>query len=177
MTADQIRWHFYISRPNELFIDADSPSRLFFSMRRLERNRARLSITDVFVYPSGTANHYHLFATLDNDLEPIERAVWAQHCGSDRARAEYILMRINRGLRFGDFLITPHPYDFRKPDRACACADKHKDRSITDACPVMQNLLGAERSAEYFEREPKATFKFGKVTLEEILKEDTRWKK
>lgn len=177
MTADQVQWHWYISRPDEVFIDCDSSGRLFYAMRQVERNGERLRYREVHVYPSGTPKHYHLIVLTGSAMDPLERAVWGLHCGSDRRRQEYIFERIRRGKLCGDFLITPNPYPYRKPDRACACEAKHKDKSVTDACPVMQNLLGEERSALYFELDPRVQFKYGEVNLEEILKEDTRWKK
>lgn len=171
MTGNAIKWHWYIARANEVFIDADSTSRLFYAMRQVQLNWDRLNGREVFIYPSGTAKHYHLILQMHDGMDAWQRAVWELHCGSDRLRTEYIFERIRRGRAAGaDFLLTSHPYDFRKSDRACGCEAKHKDKSVTDACPVMQSLLGEEASAEYFARQPNAQFQYGKVDLQKILR-------
>ena len=104
-------------------------------------------------------------------------------------RQEYVMMRILRGVAqerwweptaagfFGigegaDFLIAPQPYrGFRKPDHVCRCrAPKHKDKAVTDACPVLKRILGAERSAVYFALPEGRPLKFGKQKTRETKK-------
>jgi hypothetical protein len=154
-----VTWHWYVPRENEIFLDHDSDRDVSFAMHKLELNcPGKLEVKAVYHYPSGTPGHSHMVLVLKRPMLWIERIAWSLHLRSDIRRAQIILMRKSRGgcaAPEADFLITPKPYSFRKPDHVCRCAAKHKEQAITEHCPVLRDLLRNERCAEYFALEPE----------------------
>jgi len=164
-------WHWYVGRGNELLLDLDSERALGYAMDRLERNieEGFLRVKeDPYVERSSTPGHYHMIVTLRKPLDAVDRAVWELHLGGDLVRAQYNLMRISRGVNgTSDFLIADRPYPgFRPPDGVCRCPEeKHKEKTVTDKCPVMRELLGRECSAQYFAIRPKNSIPVGRIPL------------
>jgi len=148
-----MKWHWYIGRDNELLLDLDSDAALWYAIQRLRRNMRRrfLDVKTIHWYRSIAAGHYHLFVTLKTPMPPVERALWELNLGSDIKRAQYNIMRTLRGLRAADLIIADRAYPgLRAPDYTCACGGKHKRRRITNHCPILKELHGAEAGAEYF---------------------------
>jgi hypothetical protein len=164
-----MKWYWYVSRPNELFLDLDNQRAVLFALEKLERNNPDyLAVRDRYLYESGTPGHYHLIVRVYGSMPAMERAIWELYLGSDIRRQEYVMMRLQRGLdglplTSADFLITPEPYGFRKPDLECDCEGKHKEKRITDDCPVMQVLLEDQRSAVYFALKGTMKLQLGKL--------------
>ncbi len=175
------RWHWYVGKDNELLLDLDSDAALYWAIQRLRRNVRRgflkLQRPGVRLYRSLGAGHYHMFITLAQPMQPIERATWEMYLGSDLKRAQYNIMRTLRGLRAADLIIADHAYPGMRPaDHTCTCPGKHKRRRITNHCPVLKALHGAEAGAEYFaisrDRTPRATtgrLPMGIIPMSKIL--------
>lgn len=147
------RWYWYIGRENELLLDLDSRTALWYCIQKLRRNLQRefLKVKDVHLFRSSAPDHFHLILTLAEPMPPIERAVWECELMSDLKRVRYNLMRTLRGLPGADLLIADRPYvGIRPPDYECGCGEKHKRRRITNHCPILQKLHGSEAGVEYF---------------------------
>jgi len=147
-------WNWYVSKPNEIFIDIDSKrsmTRAFGVLRRAMAQR-RLLVDSIWLYPSQSENHAHLIVCLREGMDPLERALWALWMGSDRIRGIYVIQRLRHMVIAADVFSTRSLFEFRSPDDTCSCPGKHKDKKITDKCPAMQRLMMDQRSADYFPR-------------------------
>jgi len=148
-----MKWHWYIGRENELLLDLDSSTALWYAIEKLRRNirRGFLDVREVWLFRSVAPDHYHVFVILGESLPAIERALWECQLMSDLKRMQYNIMRTLRGLRGADLLIADCEYPgIRKPDHTCTCGAKHKRRRITNHCPILRELHGTEAGAEYF---------------------------
>jgi hypothetical protein len=152
--GDQMKWFWYVGRENELLLDWDSDTAMWFGLERIARNvrRGLLHVSDFAWGQSAASGHYHAMVTLETQMAPIERAMWEVELRSDVKRAQYSVMRSCHGLSAADLLIAKRAYPgFREPDYTCNCdCMKHKKKKITGRCPVMRELLGGEATAEYF---------------------------
>ncbi len=163
-------WNWYVSRPNEIFVDLDSrraTTRAFSVLRRgmvskgwkagteacsTGKAAPRLNVDSIWLYPSEKAAHAHLIVCLKSDMDALQRALWALWMGSDRIRGVYVIERLRHMVIAADVFSTRSLFEFRVPDDICFCQDKHKKKSITDHCPAMERLLMDQRSADYFPR-------------------------
>ncbi len=172
-------WYWYIGRENELLLDLDSSTAVWFAVQKLRRNMRRgfLAVAEVHLFRSVAPDHFHMFVILKEPMPPLERAIWECQLMSDLKRVQYNLMRTLRGLQGADLLITDREYPgVRNCDAVCGCAAKHKRRRITNHCPVLQALHGREAGAEYFaikrdRKQRTATLRLpvGKIPLTTIL--------
>ncbi len=147
-------WNWYVSRPNEIFVDLDSKraTTRAFSVLRRGMIRRVLEVDSIWLYPSEAANHSHLIICLKGSMDALQRALWALWMGSDRIRGVYVIERLRHMVIAADVFSTRSLFEFRPPDDMCFCLDKHKKKSITDHCPAMERLLMDQRSADYFPR-------------------------
>lgn len=159
-------WNWYVSGPNEIFVDLDnkrSTTRAFSVLRRAMKSRTyaghfavehapRLDVDSIWFYPSGRPGHSHLIVVLNHAMDPLQRALWGLWMGSDRIRGVYVIERLRHLVLAADVFATRHLFGFRKPDDTCQCWGKHKAKAITDHCPAMGRLLMDQRSADYFPR-------------------------
>lgn len=160
--------YWYNSRPNEIFLDLDSRRSLNRAInvlrlaisdngRRLKQRTLKaimpqypkLSIKNIYIYPSATSGHAHLIIELNGPLW-VSKHAWSAWLGNDRLRLAYVLARQDI-LGGGDLLVSRQQY-YRPADAVCTCRTKHKDPKVTDDCPAMIKLLGSHRSADYFYR-------------------------
>jgi hypothetical protein len=145
--------YWYVSQAAEILIDMDKPgSSLPHSESRLRGaiSGGLLSVKQVEVHRSFTAEHLHLMVTLDHGLSPLERAVWALLMHSDIYRACNTLMRVEYDVKCPDLLITPVPFE-RKQDAVCFCVDKHDGKTMQE-CPAATVLREDERTRSFFGR-------------------------
>ncbi len=169
-------WNWYVSTPNEIFVDLDSKHAMTRAFQVLRRALVRksLDIQNIWLFPSERIPHAHLIIQLYDTIPPLERVTWALWMGSDRIRAIYIIERLQRGVHAADVLSTRATFKHREPDDTCDCKTKHKDKKVTDACPAMKRLMMDQRSAEYFPRKDRKvrgelTVPWGKVPKSLIL--------
>lgn len=181
-----IRWCWYISQANEMFLDLDSGravSRALSVLRRALRNNVswnKLPVKSVWLYPSVEPRHAHLVIVLKQPLPFYERVAWSLWMGTDRLRSAYVMERYRWGNKLlpfsgeAELLSVLKPYGFRKPDAVCDCKEKHKKKSVTDKCSAMKLLLGEQRSADYFPRakdrkkRKPVRFAWGRIPLTNI---------
>lgn len=144
--------YWYIAHENELLIDLDSyirPTRsgepwgeVFFRRRlRSAIKSNKLSVKQIQLIPSTTANHFHAIITLSKSMNTLERLIWQLHLGSDLYRGRADLMRYARGMNAPSLLITQWMIpNFRKHDYKCTCEKKHITEDQCNlgknACPV-----------------------------------------
>lgn len=161
-------WYWYLSQANEIFLDLDSTRALRRAMNVLRRamsGRAgvhgapcvypfanRLSVDQIWAYPTTTQDHYHMIIALADPLPFHLRVAWSLWMGADRLRAAYVLERYRHGFAEAELLAVRRVYEFRAPDAVCMCPDKHKAKRVTQNCPALKTLLGDHRSADYFPR-------------------------
>lgn len=179
MTGTPARWYWYIGRETELLLDLDSSTAVWYAVQKLRRNMRRefLPVSEVHLFRSLAPDHFHMFVILKQTMPAMERAIWECQLMSDLKRVQYNLMRSLRGLSGADLLITDRVYSgVRQPDYTCDCAAKHKRRRITNHCPILNHLHGAEAGAEYFaikrDRKQRTTtlkLPIGKIPLSTIL--------
>ena len=181
--------YWYVSRPNEIFLDLDSlksVTRAFAVIRRamnqqlpIKENsfRCRLDIKSVWFYCS-SPKHHHVIIVLNEPLPFVQRVAWSLWMGGDQIRAAYVLERHRNGFDEAELLVTRQVYGFRKPDCECYCTGKHKSDEVTSQCPALIWVLGEHRSADYFPRNHDRVkrapvfFAYGKVSKTKIA----RWK-
>jgi hypothetical protein len=148
-------WNWYVSNDDEIFIDLDSKHAMLraFQVLRRAMQRGSLDIDSIWLYPSQRGfPHAHLIVCLKQDMEALQRAMWALWMGSDRIRGIYIVERLRHMVIAADVFSTRTLFEFRPPDDTCTCPTKHKDKKVTDKCPAMKRLMMDQRSAEYFPR-------------------------
>lgn len=183
-------WNWYVSRPNEIFVDLDSKrsiARAFSVLRRGMASRLHggsiavafgpyLDVDSIWFYPSGRVGHAHLIVCLKEQMDPLQRALWALWMGSDRIRGVYVIERLRNMVIAADVFSTRGLFEFRYPDDRCTCPEKHKAKAITDKCPAMQRLMMDQRSADYFPRNTDRkkrgplVIPWGRVSRSSILK-------
>ena len=158
-------FYWYIAQPDELLIDVDHynpnapPLRLVNLYQRLlaVMQTGTLDVTDVYLFPSGTEKHYHVFIRLATELDPLEALVWEGYFRDDRFRNTNNLMRHRFGV-VSSLLISPSLYPlYRKPDYTCSCTQKH-DHATMLACPVANELRGEHAAVTYFPKPKAAEF-------------------
>lgn len=177
-----MRWFWYVARPNEIFVDLDSPAattralsvlRRALNVKRTAKTPLlKLGILGVWLYPSEAEGHSHLIVVLKNNLSFIDRTAWSLWLGTDQIRAAYVMERFlsfacrnDASIPDGwvdsvidnpsfptELLSVRHEYGFRKPDTFCFCKEKHKKKHVTDKCSALVAILGDMRSADYFPR-------------------------
>jgi hypothetical protein len=146
--------YWYVSRPNEIFLDLDSRKARTRSLHVLRRAMAtkRLSVESVWLYPTITDDHSHLIVVLREPLPFLLRVSWSLWMGGDQIRAAYVLERYRQGFEEAELLCSKMTYWFRAADDVCSCEGKHKAKSVTDKCSALKKILGDHRSADYFPR-------------------------
>ena len=175
--------YWYAARPNEIFLDLDSHralTRCFDVLYQNFKKRSEefLPVDSAYLYPSGTANHWHVIVVLRWPLGeskyclPETKTAWALWMGSDRLRAVYTLQRKLRGCVNTDLLVTKTAY-FRMHDAWCTCKGKHKPNKVTKNCKALQQLLRGEAGADYFPRtghkkRKQIWISYGRVSLKAI---------
>jgi len=201
--------YWYSAQPNEIFCDLDSKRALTRALhvirramqqhrngkRHEEKHANGLSVKDVFVYPTGRKNHFHMIVVLHQPLPAELRAMWALWMASDRLRAVYVMERIRRLSSWrtlaswmldnrevapqqnADLLVSSRRYH-RLPNQTCSCTQKHKSDAVNANCEALQALLGTHATADYFPRNVDrktrgpVRFGFGRISKTSIL----RWK-
>jgi hypothetical protein len=185
VSAGIARWFWYVARPNEIFVDLDSPravTRALSVLRRalnVKKNAKsplnKLDIESVWLYPTETEGHSHLIVVLKYELRVHYRLAWSLWMGTDQIRAAYVLERFryffNSESSPVELFCARQEYGFRKPDTFCFCKEKHKKKHVTDQCDALARILGNHRSDDYFprnrdtkERKP-VRFAPGKIAL------------
>lgn len=142
---------WYVSRPNEIFIDTDNYKR---SMKHTARRllgavkSGRLNVYRVEQHESSSPDHVHTLITLNGPMEPIERYIWAMILHSDIYRTASTIMRYLQGTSAPDVFITPLRFN-RAPDDVCCCFVKHK-AEVMQKCPAAIRLRGMNRVQGFF---------------------------
>lgn len=155
-------WHWYVSRPNEIFIDADKWDKCKDHVRaRLQGaiECGKLDVNKVHLFPSNTHRHMHMIIELNFPMENIERYIWSVIFHSDIYRACSTIMRqIHFPNLYPDILITKHEYH-RRSDFTCNCQSKHS-RKIMENCRAAYELRGDVRVHGFFGKPSKNPCKF-----------------
>lgn len=185
-------WYWYTATSSEIFVDLDSKRALQRALSVLRRavQKSRylpiisdsrypfqnsLHVQSIWVYPSQTANHFHLIIVLKNQLPVQTRIAWALWMGGDQLRAAYVMERWRHGNIRPELICTTTRYGFRIPDNVCHCQKKHKQKQVTDACPALRDILDEHRSADYFprnqdrERRGPLRVEWGKLSKRRLL--------
>lgn len=90
---------------DQLFIDIDTPEQLeVFSTRIQELNHLHNVMSTRQIPSPGGVGHYHIYVTLENDMDDTERVFLQLFLGSDPIR-EYLSLCL---IQVGD----PHPILF-----------------------------------------------------------------
>lgn len=145
--------HWYAAQPDEIFLDLDSnrATARALSVLRLAIRKRQLPIKAVWLYSTLKRGHAHMIIQLKDAMDFNTRLAWSLWLGNDRLRVAYVLERYRRGIKSGDLLISRSRYH-RLANAFCHCTRKHKEAKVTEKCPAMIHLLGADRSADYFTR-------------------------
>lgn len=143
--------YWYVSRPNEIFLDMDNTNKTIrHSSSRLlgavECNR--LEVADIDFHQSRNENHLHVIISLAHDMPPIQRAVWALILRSDIYKMASTVMRICHDTPCPDILITPIPFRRHWNDE-CNCEKKHNAETM-NICPAAIRLRGEDRIRGFF---------------------------
>ena len=158
--------YWYVARAHELMLDVDAPTRDIASD---ERRRAYLGPTRVrleaairsgvlrvqpqlYIYPSRTANHFHVIIPLVEPMDDIPRFIWEMQLRSDLYRGRCNIMRALNRTPAPGLLIAPERWTGfpRIPDAICGCVEQH-NLDVFAKCPAARMLRGDEASREgYF---------------------------
>src|SRR5262245_34124920 len=134
-----IPWYWYIATDSEIFLDLDSKHALRRAMNVLRRGltSGRMDFSELWFYPTTTAEHYHLIVVLKEPAELVSRVAWSLWMGADQIRAAYVLERFKNGIQTPEFLCSRRTYGVRAPDDVCTCDERHKSKAVTDKCPAL----------------------------------------
>ena len=155
-------WHWYVSRPNEIFIDADHWDRCKDHVRaRLQGaiECGKLDVKNVHLFPSNTSGHMHMIIELNDDIDGIESAIWAVLFHSDIYRAYATIMRyMYHPFIAPDILISPKELH-RGANAICYCKEKHSYH-VMEKCEAAKMLRGKFRTLGFFGKPSKNPCKF-----------------
>lgn len=149
-------YHWYIARPDELFIDLDNSTeevkRLKLCIARLRgaKQSGALDWDQYFPYQSENKLHYHMMVRLKAPMSPHDRLLWESRFCDDHYRFCMNFARLQAGGNSWSLLISPverRSYP-RKADYTCHCPTKHK-REVMRDCPVAK-LLNCTLAEDHF---------------------------
>lgn len=160
--------YWYVARANEIFIDTDNFARsMQHTKMRLQGaiECGKLDVAYIMQRPSKSngkkgKGHVHTIITLRQEMDAVQRAVWALILHSDIYRAACTIMRCCHAVVAPDVLISPFSYfsennnDFvagvrRIYDDRCDCDMKHNAYGMAQ-CPAAQRLRGEKRLLTFF---------------------------
>lgn len=158
------KWFWYISRPDELFLDID---REYGSVENHLRSRlqgaiesGKLLVKNLYHEKSQSGRHEHIIITLQAPIPPIEKAIWEIILHSDLYRGCNNVMRIVRGVGAPTVLISRRSmFFFRSPDDYCFCSSKHKP-NVMAKCPTSIKYRGENGNQGFFGKPSKNPCKF-----------------
>lgn len=168
--------YWYSARQNEIFLDLDSRKALYRAMKIV---RVLPAVKRLWHFPTGRAGHSHVIVEIkqSRNWDARHRAEVALWMGSDKLRACYVFQRQSKCSRNADLLVTNRKYH-RDPDAVCECVGKHKDKTVTDKCPALQQFLGAYRSVDWFPRAGRVRMKMIRIPVGRVpLKLIRGWKR
>jgi hypothetical protein len=154
-------WHWYVARPNEIFIDADKWDKCKNHVRERLQGAiecGKLDVKNVHLFPSNTSGHMHMVIELNEEISDIDKAVWAVLFHSDIYRACATIMRIHHEHYSPDILISKMELH-RVADSRCLCKAKHSYK-IMDKCLSANYLRGKYRTYGFFGKPSKNPCKF-----------------
>lgn len=195
-----MKWYWYAARPDEMFLDLDSPAKQRRALRVLKMalgtswdrlvnsQRNDLEVSQVYMVPSLTKGHVHAVVRTKHAMAPLVKVSWSLWMGGDPLRSAYAIERFRAGLTIQELIAAPAgPFlAYRDIDAICECDGKHKEERITKKCPALLKLLGKEHAAaDYFPRvrnERKnlgpLIIEWGRVPLSRIRRwENPKWTK
>lgn len=173
-------WNWYIAKEDELMVDLDwrhniQRSRLGLSIERLagaiESKSLAVAIDaatkkpDVFLWPSQTPQHYHLYIRLSEPMNAVGRLMWESYLCDDEWRSRMNHLRLSTFAKSISLLISPvrWPID-REPDATCICSSKHRPE-IMQVCPVAQKHAGQLSPTFFGKRREIPSIHIGRIRL------------
>jgi hypothetical protein len=148
-----MKWFWYISRSDELFLDVDNVEHCIGHIRaRLQGavECGKLHVKSVYRQRSQSGKNEHIIIQLAEPMPEIERFVWETVLHSDIYRACNNIMRSIRGIGApGVFISRADSFFFRGYDATCNCDAKHTAKIMLN-CPVAIKYRGEFRARGFF---------------------------
>jgi hypothetical protein len=171
--------YWYTSRYDEILIDLDGKEsgkdKLVPCLSRLRAvvESRELPAKSVWLFPSPSRNHYHIFIRLlpGEPFSAEQKTAFQLYLFSDVFRTCCNLMRSAKNQPFPDLLITPLNLKkkfgfYRFHDASCNCETKHS-LEIMESCPAAKLLRNDYAAVILFPKpmEPGEFFskKFGRI--------------
>lgn len=145
-------WYWYVSGPNEIFIDCDRYEQSVKHIRRRlqgAQDSGILKIHRLENLESARKGHRHIIITVEQPLSPLEKAAWQILFHSDIYRTACNLMRWQRKMFAADILITRQRFYLAPFRMVCYCSKKHSAKMM-EKCPAAIYLRGEERMLSFF---------------------------
>lgn len=150
-----MKWFWYVSKQEELFLDVDNVSKVISHLRVRLQGAIEAGKIDVdFVYRQKSQNrsgdHEHIIIKLKRPMRDVERFVWEIILRGDLYRGCSNIMRSLYNVGAPSVFISPYDaFFFRSPDASCDCKKKHT-MDVMSNCPVAKRLRGDMRDKGFF---------------------------